>query len=467
MPNMAPSSSRPTAILSVTTPIGSVFVERWPQLAFCLLHITALGGEYDDNDDIPRCLKVQDAALGLGEPMLVLYDFSSARLPPMILGRKLLQHCMRWADKNAPEWDTQVQGIAFVMPNPFVRSFCNMVTKTVSPPQPVQYCADEVEAIAFLGRAEFLLGENLKELLAYGPRLADAEALLWIPPGSPAVLRELVRGGHLPNLKWVHGFYAGIDPIAAFAREELVPAKVPLSNGRGAFSSSLAEWSICAAMHFIKQIPRCMANRRARKWDKFVMGELRGLTLGLLGSGDIATATARLGKAFGMRTVALRRNARKPDTSGCFDLILGPYDGPVLPAHKKALFEQCHVVVCTLPGTPETFHFVGAREFDAMLPGAVFVSLGRGVAVDELALDAALRAGKLGGAALDVFEVEPLPAQSPLWDPIHGERLLISAHNADYTETYFKLGWEVWQKNLDAFLRGEPPVTPVDPAAGY
>lgn len=162
MPNMAPSSSRPTAILSVTTPIGSVFVERWPQLAFCLLHITALGGEYDDNDDIPRCLKVQDAALGLGEPMLVLYDFSSARLPPMILGRKLLQHCMRWADKNAPEWDTQVQGIAFVLPNPFVRSFCNMVTKTVSPPQPIQYCADEVEAIAFLGRVRTSLSYRKK-----------------------------------------------------------------------------------------------------------------------------------------------------------------------------------------------------------------------------------------------------------------------------------------------------------------
>ena len=162
MPNMAPSSSRPTAILSVTTPIGSVFVERWPQLAFCLLHITALGGEYVDNDEIPRCLKVQDAALGLGEPMLVLYDFSSARLPPMILGRKLLQHCMRWADKNAPEWDTQVQGIAFVMPNPFVRSFCNMVTKTVSPPQPIQYCADEVEAIAFLGRVRTSLSYRKK-----------------------------------------------------------------------------------------------------------------------------------------------------------------------------------------------------------------------------------------------------------------------------------------------------------------
>ena len=271
----------------------------------------------------------------------------------------------------------------------------------------------------------------------------------------------------LPKLAWAHGFYAGIDPIAEFARTELVPASVPLSNGRGAFSSSLAEYAMCAAMHFIKQIPRCMQNRREKKWDKFVMGELRGLTLGLLGSGDIATATARLAKSFGMKTIALRRNARKPDTSGCIDLTLGPYDGPVLPAHKEALFMQSDVVVCTLPGTPETFHFVSDAEFAAMRPGGVFISLGRGVAVDERALDAALRAGKLGGVALDVFETEPLPPESPLWDMDHGERLLITAHNADFTESYFQLGWDVWRRNLEAFQRGEPPVTPVDPHAGY
>ena len=119
----------------------------------------------------------------------------------------------------------------------------------------------------------------------------------------------------MPNLKWAHGFYAGIDPIASFALDDLAPRGVPLSNGRGAFSSSLAEHAMYAAMHFIKQVPRCMENRRTKTWDKFVMGEMKGLTLGLLGAGSIAQATAQLGRAFGMRTIALRRNARKEDAA--------------------------------------------------------------------------------------------------------------------------------------------------------
>ena len=317
--------------------------------------------------------------------------------------------------------------------------------------------------------ASLLVGSDVEALMAYGDDLASAEGLLWIPPASPAVLRELVQGGHLPNLKWAHGFYAGVDPIAAFAQEDLLPAGVPLSNGRGAFSSSLAEYALTAALHFVKQVPRCMDNRRERRWDKFVMGELRGLTMGLLGAGSIAQATGRLAKAFGMRTISLRRNLRKEDEApdSAFDMCLGPYDGPILPAHKQALFSQCDVIVSTLPGTPETRHFVSHDEFAAMRSGAIFVSLGRGVAVDESALDAALRSGRLGGAALDVFEVEPLPDDSPLWDPAHGERLLLTAHNADFTESYFREGWAVWRANLERFRRGEPLATPVDIAAGY
>ena len=87
------------------------------------------------------------------------------------------------------------------------------------------------------------------------------------------------------------------------------------------------------------------------------------MTMGLLGAGSIATATAKLAKAFGMRTVALRRNARKPDDTGAYDLVVGPYEGgPILPAHKRALLEASDVVVCTLPGTPDTTHFMGAAE---------------------------------------------------------------------------------------------------------
>ena len=140
-----------------------------------------------------------------------------------------------------------------------------------------------------------------------------------------------------------------------------------------------------------------------------------------------------------MRFVALRRNARKPDIPDV-DLVLGPYDGEILPAHKAALLEQSDFVVCTLPGTAETRHFMSSAEFAAMKSDAIFISMGRGVAVDEAALHRALTTGQIAGAALDVFEVEPLPAESPLWDI---DNLLLTAHNADFTHDYFDHGWRV------------------------
>ena len=222
-------------------------------------------------------------------------------------------------------------------------------------------------------------------------------------------LRQLWAGGHLPSCRWVHGFYAGVDAIGDFVGE-LASSDVPLTNGRGAFSLSLAEYALTAALHFTKQVPRCMANREARVWDKFEMRMLAGQTLGLVGYGDIAKATARLAKAFGMRVVALRRNAAKPDETcaapaartlaasdgrsacagrsrgawlrfcgrgrGCVDLMLGPYDGEIQPSHKRALLEQSDVVVCSLPGTPATRHFLSTAEFGAMKDDAIFISLG-------------------------------------------------------------------------------------------
>ena len=99
-----------------------------------------------------------------------------------------------------------------------------------------------------------------------------------------------------------------------------------------------------------------------------------------------------------------------------------------------------------------------------MKSDAIFISMGRGVAVDEAALHRALTTGQIAGAALDVFEVEPLPAESPLWDV---DNLLLTAHNADYTESYFREGWKVWAANLARFTAGEPLATPVDKVAMY
>jgi len=312
------------------------------------------------------------------------------------------------------------------------------------------------------GLADFVIGESLDELL---PRAAQAEAVLFIPPASPVLLEELWRGRHLPACRWVHCFFAGVDSVQPFALQHLLPAGLPLTNGRGAFSSSLAEYAFTAALHFNKQVARWLTNREGRVWDKFVMGELRGKTLGLLGMGDIAQACAALGKAFGMHVICLRRNASKQASVPNVDMVLGPYTGPIQPAHKRALLEQSDVVISTLPGTAETHHFMSFAEFDAMRADATFISIGRGSAVNEAALSRALLTGRLGGAALDVFEVEPLPPDSPLWSC--GERLLLTAHNADYTDNYFKLGWSVWAVNFDRHVHGGPLATPVDIIAGY
>ena len=102
-----------------------------------------------------------------------------------------------------------------------------------------------------------------------------------------------------------------------------------------------------------------------------------------------------------------------------------------------------------------------------MKEGAIFISLGRGVAVDEHALVRALGGGRLTGAALDVFETEPLPPDSPLWG-VGDEKLLLTAHNADFTDDYFEHGWRVWRANLDAFLAGAAELpTPCDARRGY
>jgi len=192
------------------------------------------------------------------------------------------------------------------------------------PPSVVVLSSADNPALAHapLDAAELLIGHDLESLLAHGDKLRRAEALLWVPPTPPPVLRTLLVEGHAPAVRWCHGFYAGVDPIAAIAREVLLPAGIPLSNGRGAFSSSLAEYALMAALHFNKQVARCQQNRRERRWDKFEMSVLRGQTLGLLGFGDIAQHVARLGKAFGMRVVCLR--PRQPTRSSPLYTVVGP-----------------------------------------------------------------------------------------------------------------------------------------------
>ena len=236
--------------------------------------------------------------------------------------------------------------------------------------------------------------------------------------------------------------------------------ETPLTNAKGAFSRSLAEYSLAAMLHFNKQVPRLQANRAGKVWEKFIMNELHGQTVGFVGFGDIAQATARLCKALGMRVVALR-NSRGLDDAGLADAVYYTCDG-----QKLDVFREADHVICSLPGGADTLKFCGCEEFAAMKPSGVFISIGRGTCVDEGALAAALQEGRVAAAALDVFAVEPLPPQSPLWSL---ENVLLSSHNADLTADYIGATWSVFLERLAEY---QAPgwagfAAEVDKAKGY
>jgi phosphoglycerate dehydrogenase-like enzyme len=184
-----------------------------------------------------------------------------------------------------------------------------------------------------------------------------------------------------------------------------------------------------ACGYFAKDLPRLMAQQKARQWIKYDVQELRGATLGIIGYGDIGRAVAKLGSVFGMRVIALRRH---PFLSRADD----PYCNKVYDrsaASRNKLMAESDYIVCSAPSTVETRGMINAEALEAVKPGAVFINLGRGPVVDDAALIQALKDGKLKGAALDVFSEEPLPAESEYWDL---PNLLISPHNMDQTSTF-------------------------------
>jgi len=154
--------------------------------------------------------------------------------------------------------------------------------------------------------------------------------------GDVSVLEHVWEAA--PNIKWVHSFFAGVDALAPFIAHRLAGTDVPLTNGKGAFSASLAEWVMTAVLHFNKQVPRILQNHADKKWEKFVMNTVAGKTLGIVGYGDIGQSCARVAKlAFGMRVIALRNNPDQPSPHA--DEVLGP-------DRKLDLFSKSDFVVC-------------------------------------------------------------------------------------------------------------------------
>ena len=257
-----------------------------------------------------------------------------------------------------------------------------------------------------------------------------------------------------PRVKWVQSRSAGLDSLLF---PELVASPVLLTNGSGVFSQSLAEFVIGAAIFFAKDFRRLIRSQDAGVWDQFDNEEVRGKTMGIVGYGDIGHACARRAHAMGMRVLGLRR---RPELSQGDPYISGVYGMEQL----LDLMPQCDYVVAAAPLASGTLGLIGEAALTAMKKTAVVMNVGRGPVIDETALIHALESGRIRGAALDVFENEPLPAGHPLFKL---ENVLLSPHCTDHTPTWLDDAMQFFIDQFARYTKGEPLKNIVDKKAGY
>lgn len=293
-----------------------------------------------------------------------------------------------------------------------------------------------------------------------------------IVTNDPAQVREhapqvdvIVNGTSSPGLlsaaipparraRWIHSLWTGVDNVLS---PEVLASPLPLTNGRGVFRRPLAEWSIGAMLYFAYNMRRMIRQQQAGVWEAFTTEEIQGKTLGIVGYGGIGGLTAELARPFGMRIAALRRRPELFEKSALVDQSFAP-------AQINDLMSSSDYVLLAAPLTEETRGMIGARQIAAMKPTGVLMNVGRGAVVDEPALIAALENGKIRGAALDVFAVEPLPAGHPFY---RLENVLLSPHTADHVQDFVHLAVECFLDNLRRFQANQPLLNLVDKHAGY
>src|SRR5215217_8813849 len=239
----------------------------------------------------------------------------------------------------------------------------------------------------------------------YEELLVDAEALYGIPDVDPTALRHVVEAN--PDLRWVHTMAAGggaTVQAANLTSEQL--NKIIFTSSAGVHAGPLAEFAIFGLLAGAKDLPRLNGQQSAREWsDRWMMGQLGEQTVLVVGLGGIGRRVVELLAPFGGTILG---TSRRGVTVAGVDQVIHPDD-------LVDVAGRVHAVISTLPGTDATAGLLGGQFFQALKQGATVVNVGRGTVIDEPALVDALRTGKVGFAALDVFATEPLPSDSPLW----------------------------------------------------
>ena len=280
-------------------------------------------------------------------------------------------------------------------------------------------------------------------------------AEVYLGYGVPPALFEAAGG----SLRWAHSGAAG---VGGSLHPAMLASDVVLTNSAGIHAEPIADTVLAALLHFARGLDWAVRLQREPRWDRSPwdaadapVRELRELTLGVHGLGGIGRAVARRGVALGMRVLATRR--RPADAPKGVELLTG---ADALPR----LLEASDALVVTVPRTRDTEGSIGAAELARLPAGAVVVLVSRGGVVDEEALVEALAAGRVRGAALDVFAREPLPPESPLWGL---PNTLLTPHISGASRLFWRRQTELVTENIRRYLAGAPLLNTVDKHAGY
>jgi len=296
---------------------------------------------------------------------------------------------------------------------------------------------------------KFVQLPNLDRLVS---EIADAEVLVgW------QLRPEQFRAAH--KLRWIHATTAAVHQLMF---PELVASDVRVTNSTSIHGPVVAEHAIALVLALAKGFHFAVNQQAQHRWAQqdlwsspFRPREVAGATLGVIGLGAIGRECVRLAKAIGMRVMALREHPEK-GTEGA-DQVLGP-------AQLDQLLAEADYVLLAAPLTARTRALFNDATFSKMRSDACFLNVSRGDLVDETALERALRSGKIRAAALDVFQTEPLPPESPLWNL---ENLLITPHSAALTDKLWNRHYLRIAENLRRYMAGQALLGEVDKQKGY
>ena len=276
--------------------------------------------------------------------------------------------------------------------------------------------------------------------------MRDADALIaWKPPVDNLAKRA-------PRLKWIHTTGAGVDHLLPL---DWLPPGVKLINNSGVHAPKTGEFGVMAVLMLNNLMPRFYSRQRAHVFDSAFATPVAGKTLGVIGVGEMGGAVARQVRKLGVEVIGVRRHGRP---SRWVDEMFGP-EG------IDEVLRRADFVLITTPLTPETEHLIDRRRLGLMKPGAGLINIGRARVVDYAALADRLRDGSLSGAILDVFDPEPLPPDSPLWDT---PNLIMTPHvSSDDDEAYIPRTLDLFFDNLRRHFAGKPLRNRVRPKLGY